>query len=199
MASSGLLNCPFGEYWPIIHTVWSRYGASLMPSVRRQTQSEIISPPLRWGWLLLTWVCIALALIGALLPGLPTTIFVLVAAWSASRCSPRLRGWLEQHRLLGPCLHNWEQGGFIDRRTKWCRQYRHVCGTLYRTNQYPPPCIAPEHSGFHHHRRSRCLVTTRAGYARVKAERPPRLNMRGPHFADTKMPCTAGHFSIGVK
>ena len=90
-----------------------------MPSVRRQTQSEIISPPLRWGWLLLTWVCIALALIGALLPGLPTTIFVLVAAWSASRCSPRLRGWLEQHRLLGPCLHNWEQGGFIDRRTKW--------------------------------------------------------------------------------
>lgn len=90
-----------------------------MPSVRQQTQSKMTSPRLRWGWLLLTWVCIALALIGALLPGLPTTVFVLAAAWSASRCSPRLRGWLEQHRLFGPRLYNWEQGGFIDRRTKW--------------------------------------------------------------------------------
>ncbi len=90
-----------------------------MPATRSQKQAELISPRMRWGWLLLTWVCIALALIGALLPGLPTTVFVLIAAWSASRCSPRLRCWLEQHRLFGPRLRNWEQGGFIDRRTKW--------------------------------------------------------------------------------
>lgn len=90
-----------------------------MPATRSQKQAELISPRMRWGWLLLTWVCIALALLGALLPGLPTTVFVLIAAWSASRCSPRLRCWLEQHRLFGPRLRNWEQGGFIDRRTKW--------------------------------------------------------------------------------
>jgi len=90
-----------------------------MSSARPQTKAGVISSQLRWGWLLLTWVCIGLALIGAILPGLPTTVFVLIAAWSASRCSPRLRCWLKQHRLLGPSLHNWEQGGFIDRRTKW--------------------------------------------------------------------------------
>lgn len=73
----------------------------------------------RWGWHLLTWVCIALALIGVVLPGMPTTVFVLIAAWSASRCSPRLRRWIEQHRLFGPRLRNWEAGGYIDRHTKW--------------------------------------------------------------------------------
>lgn len=73
---------------------------------------------MRWFWLLLTWVALGLAVLGALLPGLPTTVFVLVAAWSASRCSPRLRTWLEQHPLFGERLRNWEQGGVIDRKSK---------------------------------------------------------------------------------
>ncbi|MNG15601.1 Inner membrane protein YbaN [compost metagenome] len=70
-------------------------------------------------WLALTWVSIALAVLGALVPGLPTTVFVLIAAWSASRCSPQLRRWLEQHPLFGERLRNWEQGGVIDRGSKW--------------------------------------------------------------------------------
>lgn len=76
------------------------------------------SSRLRWLWLALTWLAILLALLGALLPGLPTTVFVLIAAWSASRCSPRLRCWLERHPLFGERLRNWEQGGVIDRRSK---------------------------------------------------------------------------------
>lgn len=85
------------------------------------TQPQLQRKPgqLRWLWLVLTWICIALAILGAILPGLPTTVFVLIAAWSASRCSPRLRGWLERHPLFGDRLRNWEQGGYIDRRTKW--------------------------------------------------------------------------------
>lgn len=73
---------------------------------------------LRWLWLALTWLAIALALLGVILPGLPTTVFVLLAAWSASRCSPRLRHWLEQHPLFGERLRNWERGGVIDRKSK---------------------------------------------------------------------------------
>ncbi|MBA4502881.1 YbaN family protein [Marinobacterium marinum] len=82
----------------------------------RQSRS---AGPMRWLWLVFTWACVALALLGVLLPGLPTTVFVLMAAWSASRCSPRLRRWLEQHELFGHRLRNWEQGGYIDRQTKW--------------------------------------------------------------------------------
>ena len=89
-----------------------------MPPINR-TEIRRSSSHLRWGWLLLAWACIVLALIGALVPGLPTTVFVLIAGWAASRCSPRLHHWLRSHSLLGPCLRNWEQGGHIDRRTKW--------------------------------------------------------------------------------
>lgn len=73
---------------------------------------------LRWFWLALTWCALAMAILGAILPGLPTTVFVLLAAWSASKCSPRLRQWLENHPLFGERLRNWEQGGVIDRKSK---------------------------------------------------------------------------------
>ncbi|QLF95043.1 YbaN family protein [Pseudomonas sp. ABC1] len=57
-------------------------------------------------------------MLGVVLPGLPTTEFVLLAAWAASRSSPRLSAWLENHRLFGPLLVNWRDGGIITRKTK---------------------------------------------------------------------------------
>lgn len=72
----------------------------------------------RWLWLILAYVSIALAAIGVVVPGLPTTEFVLLAAWAASRSSPRLAAWLENHRVFGPLLKNWRNGGIITRRTK---------------------------------------------------------------------------------
>ena len=53
------------------------------------------------------------------MPGLPTTVFILMAAWAAARSSPRLHGWLMRHRLFGPMLVNWQNGGFVSRRAKW--------------------------------------------------------------------------------
>jgi len=74
---------------------------------------------LRWLWLALAHLSLGLALLGVFLPGLPTTEFVLLAAWAASRSSPRLSQWLEHHRLLGPPLRDWRSGGVIARRRKW--------------------------------------------------------------------------------
>lgn len=73
----------------------------------------------RWLWLLVAYLSIGMAMLGVLLPGLPTTEFVLLAAWAASRSSPRLAAWLENHRLFGPLLRDWRNGGVIARRTKW--------------------------------------------------------------------------------
>ena len=59
-----------------------------------------------------------LGLIGVLLPGLPTTPFVLLAAACYAKASPRLHAWLLSHRLTGPMLRDWEKHRSLTRRTK---------------------------------------------------------------------------------
>lgn len=59
-----------------------------------------------------------LGLIGVVLPGLPTTPFVLLAAACYAKASPRLHAWLLNHRLTGPMLRDWERHRSLTRRTK---------------------------------------------------------------------------------
>lgn len=75
--------------------------------------------PVRWPYALLAYACTALALAGLALPGLPTTPFVLAAAWAARRGSPALDRWLRGHRHLGPLLHHWQTQRAVPRRAKW--------------------------------------------------------------------------------
>ncbi|MGR4972920.1 YbaN family protein [Pseudomonas sp. LARHCG127] len=67
---------------------------------------------------LLAYTSLAIGLVAIVVPGLPTTEFILLAAWAATRSSPRLSAWLENHRLFGPMLHNWRNGKVIPRRAK---------------------------------------------------------------------------------
>lgn len=73
---------------------------------------------LRWHFALLAYACVVLAVLGVVLPGLPTTPFVLAAAWFARRGCPSLDRWLRTHRRLGPLLHNWETRREVPRRAK---------------------------------------------------------------------------------
>jgi uncharacterized membrane protein YbaN (DUF454 family) len=63
-------------------------------------------------------VALVLGLIGVVLPGLPTTPFVLLAAACYAKASPRLHAWLLNHRLTGPMLRDWERDHSLTRRTK---------------------------------------------------------------------------------
>jgi len=74
--------------------------------------------PVRWLLLALALLSLATGIVGIFLPGLPTTVFILIAAWAAARSSPRLHAWLWRHKLFAPMLRNWADGGRVSRRAK---------------------------------------------------------------------------------
>lgn len=78
------------------------------------------APTSRWriAWLLLAGLSFAVGIVALVIPGIPTTEFILLSAFAASKSSPRFHRWLCQHRLFGPLIRNWENGGLVSRRTK---------------------------------------------------------------------------------
>ncbi|MDB5687782.1 MAG: hypothetical protein JWR77_2371 [Rhizorhabdus sp.] len=72
----------------------------------------------RWLWFALGWCLVALGFIGALLPVMPTTIFLIGAAACFTRSSPRFERWLLDHRWFGPSLRNWRANRAIPLKAK---------------------------------------------------------------------------------
>jgi uncharacterized membrane protein YbaN (DUF454 family) len=69
-------------------------------------------------WRGLGLVSTGLALVGAVLPLVPTTPFLLVAAWAAARSSPELHAWILDHPRFGPLLRDWQEHRALRPRTK---------------------------------------------------------------------------------
>ncbi|MFT4248738.1 MAG: YbaN family protein [Pseudomonas sp.] len=73
----------------------------------------------RWAWWLLAYASLGTGIIGIFVPGLPTTVFILIAAWAATRGSERLRQRLLNDPRFGPAIADWENHGAVSRRGKW--------------------------------------------------------------------------------
>jgi len=67
---------------------------------------------------LLGFVALGCAVVGAILPVMPTTVFVILAAWCFAKGSPKLHARLMAHPKFGPVLANWEAHGAIPRSAK---------------------------------------------------------------------------------
>ena len=63
-------------------------------------------------------LALALGGLGIVLPLLPTTPFVLVAAFAFANSSEKLHQWLLDHNVFGPLVHNWRSHGAISRFAK---------------------------------------------------------------------------------
>lgn len=69
-------------------------------------------------WLLLGLASTAAGLAGIVLPLVPTTPFLLLAAYCFARSSPVLHNWLVTHPTLGKPIDDWQRHRAISRRTK---------------------------------------------------------------------------------
>ncbi|MFQ3588446.1 MAG: YbaN family protein [Fimbriimonadaceae bacterium] len=61
---------------------------------------------------------VGMGLVGVVVPGWPTTIFMILALWAFKKSSPKMESWLLNHRVFGPTLRDWEENHSIRRRTK---------------------------------------------------------------------------------
>jgi len=85
----------------------------------------MIAPPIRqfpvWKRALFVsagLLCVGLAGLGAALPGLPTTPWVLLASYCFARSSPRLYRWLRHSPFFGRIIQDWEEHRGVRRKTK---------------------------------------------------------------------------------
>lgn len=68
---------------------------------------------LRMAYLVLAYVATVLGIAGIFLPLLPTTPFLLVAVWAASRGSQRLHDWIYGQPRFAKLLNDWHQQGAV--------------------------------------------------------------------------------------
>jgi uncharacterized membrane protein YbaN (DUF454 family) len=72
----------------------------------------------RFIWLSVGLGALAIGAVGLVLPLLPTTPFLLVAAFAFTRSSERMNSWLREHQVFGPLITNWHRDGSIDQKAK---------------------------------------------------------------------------------
>src|SRR5690625_4315605 len=83
------------------------------------TEVKLVRSRLLRGLLmLLGGLCVVFAVIGLFVPGWPTTIWLIVAAWLFSRSSPRFYALIINHRVFGPIVRDYRAGNGIPVRIK---------------------------------------------------------------------------------
>ncbi len=91
-----------------------------MENPRRPHRSDPVGLPALTRIILISvgFLCVALGALGLLLPVMPTTPFLLLAAACFARSSPRFYDWLLNLRLFGTLIRNWQQTRSIPIRAK---------------------------------------------------------------------------------
>ena len=72
---------------------------------------------LRYLYILIGGIAVLLGIIGVVVPGLPTTPFVLLASWCFYKSSPRLQAWLLQS-ILGKYIRDYKKKGGLTTRKR---------------------------------------------------------------------------------
>ena len=79
---------------------------------------ETSNPIARTLWIILGSALVAIGAIGAVVPGLPTTVFLILAAACYIRSSQNLYDWLISNKTFGPYLKDYREGKGMPRNAK---------------------------------------------------------------------------------
>ncbi len=88
-----------------------------MEEVRPVPESGLRSP-LRLLYLIGGFTAVGLGGLGLVIPGLPGTVFFIIAAWCFSHSSPRFEQWVLDLPGVGPMVSDYRQGLGMPRRAK---------------------------------------------------------------------------------
>ena len=72
----------------------------------------------RISWLVAGCISVCIGFIGIIVPGLPTTVFMLIAAACFYRSSQRFYDWIISHKLFGHHVKNYREGKGMPKRAK---------------------------------------------------------------------------------
>ncbi len=72
----------------------------------------------RWIYISAGFLLVGLAVLGIVLPLLPTTPLLLLAAACFAQSSEKCHRWLTEHRIFGPIIMNWRENRCMPRRAK---------------------------------------------------------------------------------
>lgn len=82
------------------------------------TARETSNPIAKILWIILGSAFVAIGAVGAILPGLPTTVFLILAAACYIRSSQKLYDWLITNKTFGPYLKDYREGKGMPRNAK---------------------------------------------------------------------------------
>jgi uncharacterized membrane protein YbaN (DUF454 family) len=77
------------------------------------------------------WFSVGLAILGIILPIMPTVPFLLVAVWAFSKSSPELAMRIRNHKTFGPPIRDWQDGGIIPLKGKAAAIIMMACSGSY--------------------------------------------------------------------
>ena len=67
----------------------------------------------------LGWLCLIMAYIGIVTPGIPFSIFLVGAAYCFARSSKKMENWIYNHKHIGPFLLNCENKRVFPQKAKY--------------------------------------------------------------------------------